>query len=159
MSKDNTSSRRSFLKNGALLAAPLAVATPAVALAADGTKARLRLLEDEAAIREVHREWLRQVNAGERGKVSFDDTIKSVALDLKGSADKIEIASDGIHATGRYPSIAEVETPITSECTISQMLAAQGHGTISRTEPGILTVDYVKTGTAWTIAKAEFAPA
>ena len=159
MSKDNISTRRSFLKSSAFLAAPLAVGAPAIALAADGTKARLQRLEDEAAIREVHREWLRQMNAGERGKVPFDETIKSVALDHKGSTDKIEIASDGVHATGRYASLAEVETPITSECTISQMLAAQGHGTISRTEPGVLTVDYVKTGTAWTIANAEFAPA
>ena len=159
MSKDDTATRRSFLKTGAFLAAPLAAGVPAVALAADGTRARLKRLEDEAAIREVHREWLRRVNAGERGDVPLDETIKSVAIDHKGGVDKIDIASDGIHATGHYASVAEIETPLTSECTISQMLAAQGHGTISRTEPGVLTVDYVKSGSSWMIAKAEFGPA
>ena len=158
MTKD-TSSRRAFLKNSALLAAPIVAGAPAIALAADETRTRLKRLEDEAAIRETHRKWLRQVNAGKPGDVPFDETIKNVAADQEGDADKIEIASDGVHATGHYASIVAIEAPITSECTISQMLAAQGHGTISRSERGVLTVDYVKNGAAWTIAKAGFKPA
>jgi hypothetical protein len=157
MTKDTKSSRRSFLKTSALIAAPLAAAIPTAALADDGTKARLRRLEDEAAIREAYQNWLRQVNTGERSTVAFDETIKSVAADHKGGTDRIEFASDGLHATGRYASIAEIESPISSECTIAQMLAAQGHGTVSRTERGVLTVAYVKTTRAWTIEKAEFA--
>lgn len=158
MTKDTTSSRRAFLKNSALIAAPLAAAVPTAALADDGLKARLRRLEDEAAIRKVHQNWLRQVNTGERGDLAFDKAIKSVAADHEGAPDRIDFASDGRHATGTYAAVAEIETPITSECTISQMLAAQGHGTIARTERGVLKVDYVKSGKPWTIASVAFAP-
>ncbi len=62
MTTDTVSTRRSFLKGGAVAAAPLAVAAGGAAMAEDGRKARLARLEDEAAIRELHQAWLRRIN-------------------------------------------------------------------------------------------------
>ena len=59
----STTDRRSFLKAGALVAAPLATAAPAAALAADGSRARLARLEDERAVEGLHRAFLRQPSA------------------------------------------------------------------------------------------------
>jgi hypothetical protein len=62
--KAKNATRRSFLKNGALLAVPLAAAAaPAAIVADDSLKSRLARLEDEAAIRNLHASWLRQFNA------------------------------------------------------------------------------------------------
>src|SRR5580658_1479488 len=90
MSKHSTATRRMFLKCGALLAGPIAAASvPAMALAKDqvddGLNARLRRLEDEAAIREVHQSWLRQVNAG-AGMALIGASVTRVIADHAGSA-------------------------------------------------------------------------
>ena len=50
MDKTSTTDRRAFLKVGAIVAAPLAVAAPVAALAGDDSKAKLARLEDERAI-------------------------------------------------------------------------------------------------------------
>ncbi|MGC2506997.1 MAG: hypothetical protein WA369_10075, partial [Candidatus Acidiferrales bacterium] len=82
MSKEPDSTRRSFLKGGALLAAPLAAAMPAAMVADDGTKARLAKLENEAAIRALHQAWLRSIDTGARDEVAslFADPTRA-ALD------------------------------------------------------------------------------
>ena len=77
---DKTSTRRSFLKGGALLVAPLAAAAPPAILADDALKVRLARLEDEAAIRELHQTWLRRVNAG------ADDAAARLFADSEGAA-------------------------------------------------------------------------
>ena len=159
MTKDATASRRAFLKKGALLAAPFAAAVPTVALADDGTKARLKRLEDEAAIREAYQAWLRRVNAGGTSEGELDEAIRSIAADLKGAPDALEFTSDGLRATGRYACLVEVETPIVADCTIAQMAVAQGTGTMLRVERRVLTLNYAKADGTWTIAKAEFAMA
>ncbi len=153
MTRDNTSTRRSFLRGGALLAAPIAAASvSAVALADDGSKARLKRLEDEAAIRELHQAWLRQVNAGERGAL-LDDAVRRITADHAGAPDRIEIAADGRSAVGYFDYVVETETPLAEDCTLAQMAHAQGNGTLRRTERRMLTVDYTKTRGAWKIAK------
>ena len=55
--------RRAFLKAGSLAAAPLAMAAPAAALAADdGSRAKLARLEDERAIEALQRKFVRYLN-------------------------------------------------------------------------------------------------
>lgn len=153
MTNDNTSTRRSFLKGGALLAAPIAaVAVPAVVLADDGLKARVIRLEDEAAIRELHQSWLRQVNAGERDAL-LDDAVRRIAADHASAPDKIEIAADGRRAVGHFDCVVEAEAPLPKDCTLAQMAHAQGNGTIRRIERRTLTVDYTKTSGTWKIGK------
>ncbi len=169
MSKEPDSTRRSFLKGGALLAAPLAAAMPAAMVADDGTKARLAKLENEAAIRALHQAWLRSIDTGARDEVAslfadptraaLDPAVRSIAPDHAGAPDAIELAPDGKRAAGRFHCVVETETAIAQDSTLAQMARAQGGGYIRRTERRVLRVDYVKASGAWAIAKAELAPA
>jgi hypothetical protein len=166
MSENTTSTRRSFLKRGGLLAFPLAAAAPAAVMADDGLKARLARLEDEAAIRELHHDWLRRINAGADAATplfadpegtAFDQTVRSIAADHAGQPDAIEVTPDGKSAAGRFQCVVEIETTIAQDCTLAQMARAQGGGFVRRTECRALKVEYVKASGAWAIAKVEFA--
>jgi len=167
MTRNSTSTRRSFLKGGALLAAPLAAAAPATILANDGLKARLARLEDEAAIRELHQIWLRRIHAGADDTITplfadtegttFEQAVRTIAADQTGQPDAIEVAPDGKSATGRFRCSLEVETAIPQDCTLACMAHAQGGGFVRRTERRVLKVEYVKASAAWAIAKVEFA--
>jgi len=167
MSKDAASTRRSFLKGGALLAAPLAaVAAPAAIMADDELKARLARLESVAAIRELHQTWLRWVNSGttaatqlfaDAKRAAFDEAVRGIAADHAGEPDAIEIAADGKSAAGRFPCAVEIETAIAQDCTLAQMAHEQGGGFVRRTERRVLQVQYVRASGAWAIAKVEFA--
>lgn len=173
MTNKLTSSRRAFLKRGAIMAVPLAAAaTPAAVLADDGLKARLARLENQAAIRELHQRWLRQINNVNDGEASHTATpvvasaesailgqrLRSVAADHSGEPDAIEIATDGKSAAGRFHCVVEAETPIAKDCTLAQMAHVQGSGFIRRSDRRVLNVEYAITNGAWSVAKAEFAP-
>jgi hypothetical protein len=167
MSKNTTSTRRSFLKSGALLAAPLAAAAPAAVLTDGGLRARLARLEDETAIRDLHNTWLRQVNSraahtpmprfADPDGIAFAHAVRSIVADHAGQPDSIEIAADGKSAAGRFQCAVEIETRIAQDCTLARMAHAQGGGFVRRTEYHVLKVDYVKSSGAWAIAKVEFA--
>ena len=168
MTKHTSSTRRSFLKSGALLAAPLAaVAAPAVVMVDDELKTRLARLENEAAVRELHQTWLRRINSEADGAatplfadaegVAFDQAVRSITPDHAGQPDSIEIAADGKSAAGRFPCAVEIETAIPQDCTLAQMAYAQGGGFVRRTERRVLRVESAKTSGAWAIAKVEFA--
>jgi len=166
-STDTTSTRRSFLKGGALLAAPLAAALPAAVVADDRLRARLAKLENEAAIRELHQTWLRRINTGagaaatplfaDSEGAAFDQGVRSIAADHAGQPDAIEVAADGQSAAGRFHCAVEIETTIAQDCTLARMAHAQGGGFVRRTERRVLKVEYVKASGAWAIAKVEFA--
>jgi hypothetical protein len=179
MSKDTVSTRRSFLKSGAILAAPLGAVASAAVIADDGLKARVARLEDEAAIRSLHQTWVRKVNsidarnatAGEtaielHGSQSRafdqsdqgDQAVRSIAADHAGEPDAIDIAADGRTAAGRFPCVVEIESEIAQDCTLAEMAHAQGSGFVRRTERRILRVEYVKDSGAWAVAKIEIAP-
>jgi hypothetical protein len=171
MTRDSTSTRRSFLKSGALLAAPLAAAVPAALVADDGLRARLARLEDEAAIRALHQGWLRRINvragagAGDTVAPLFadaegaksDQAVRNIAADHAGEPDAIEIAADGESAIGRFQCAVEIESAIAQDCTLARMAHAQGGGFVRRTERRVLKVEYVKADGAWAIAKVDFA--
>ena len=153
MTNDITPTRRRFLKGGALLAAPVAIASvSAVALADDGLKDRVRRLEDEAAIRELHQSWLRQVNTGDR-EALLDSAVRRITADHAGAPEKIEIAADGRSAVGYFDYAVDVETPLAKDCTLAQMAHAQGYGALRRTERRMLTIDYTKSSGWWKIGK------
>ena len=152
MTKSKTSTRRSFLRGGALLAAPIAaVSVPAAALADDELKTRIRALEDEAAIRELHQSWLRQVNTGERIPL-LEEAVRRITVDHAGASDKIDVGADGRSAIGYFDCAVELEIPLAAECTLAQMAHAQGHGTVRRTERRMLRVDYANISGNWKIA-------
>jgi hypothetical protein len=169
MTAKKTSSRRNFLKQGAMLAVPLAAAAPAAVMADDGLKSRLAKLENEAAIRNLHQTWLRHVNTAATDQAralfadpkgaAFDPTVRRIAADHEAEPDAFEVAPDVKSATGRFHCSVEIETPIAQDCTLAQMAHAQGTGFIRRTERRVLKVDYVKASGAWAIVRAEFSPA
>ena len=159
MSAPATSSRRSFLKGGAIAAAPLAVAIPAAALAGEDHKARAQQLQDKAEIGALHQAWLRKVATGSDASALFADAtaarlpkaIRGVSADHAAEADQIEVAADGLRASGRFAVIAEVETELPRDSTLAQMAHAQGEGVARTTAPRTLQVNYVKADGAWAI--------
>ncbi len=162
-----TSTRRSFLKGGALLAAPLAVGTAPAILADNGLKARVARLEDEAAIRELHQNWLRRVNTSAEDVSDFADRkrapsgpqVRGIAADHAGKPDAIEIAPSGKSAEGRFHCVVEFATAIGRNSTLEQMAHAQGGGFIRNTDRRVLNVKYVKANGAWSIAEVKVASA
>ena len=157
MTQDKFDTRRSFLRSGALLAAPIAAAplaaaaVPAAALADEESKTRLKRLEAEAAIRVLQQSWLRKVNAGERDLL-LEEAVHRITADPTGTPDRIELAADGRTARGQFDCTVELEIPLATECTLAQMAHAQGHGSIRRTERRVLRVDYESMRGTWKIA-------
>jgi hypothetical protein len=163
VSKNGTSTRRTFLQGGALLAAPITVASVSAAALAengsadDGLKARLARLEDEAAIRELHQAWLRQLNAGHGGEL-LDGAVRALSADHAGLADVIEIAADGRSAVGTFDCAVELEVPLAKDSTLAQMAHAQGHGTVRVSERRILSIEYSKIRGTWGIGRVALRP-
>jgi hypothetical protein len=146
--------RRSFLKTGAIVAAPLAVMAPAAAFAADDrSKARLARLEDEKAIEALHRDLVREVNGGKR----------KLAKGLTALADdpahelQIAFAGDGRRASCRRPCTAQFRTEFTGHSTLEQMHRLQGQGQHSREESRELVVEYEKGKHGWIVQRARLA--
>jgi hypothetical protein len=157
MTSNTTSTRRSFLQGGALLAAPIAAASvSAIALADGRLQERVTRLEDEAAIRTVHHSWLRQVNAGERD-AQLGAAVRRITADHAGAADRIEIAADHQSAVGYFDHAVEFETSLPKDSTLAQMAHAQGHGALCRTERRVLTVGYTKVEGSWKLAQVTLA--
>ena len=160
MSTQSTSSRRSFLKGGAIAAAPLAMAVPAAAMAESEHKARAQRLQDEAEIRALHQAWLRKVAAGMDASVLFANpglarlpkAVRGVAADHAGHEDRIEVAVDGLRASGGFATLVDLETELPRDTTLTQMAHAQGEGVTRHTERRLLEAQYVKTNGAWAIA-------
>ena len=157
MTRNTTSTRRSFLKGGALLAAPIAAASvSAIALADGRLQEHVTRLEDEAAIRTVHHGWLRQVNAGAHD-AQLGAAVRRITADHAGAADRIEMATDHQSAVGYFDHAVELETPLPKDSTLAQMAHAQGHGALRRTERRLLRVGYTKVGRSWQMAQVTLA--
>jgi hypothetical protein len=144
--------RRSFLKSGAIVAAPLAMAAPAVALADDGSKARLARLEDEKAIAGLHREAVRQVNRGERQLGAVTALTDDPAQELQ-----IAFADNGGRATCRRACKAGFRTEFTGHSTIEQMHRLQGQGLHEHEEARVLVAEYRKGKDGWAIESLRLA--
>jgi hypothetical protein len=156
MSRNISSSRRTFLKGGALLAAPIAAASvTAAAFADEGLKARVTRLEDEAAIRQLHQAWVRRVNAGERD-VLLDGGVRQISADHAGAPDKINVGADGVSAVGHFNHAVVLETPLVDDSTLAQMAHVQGHGTVRHTERRQLLVRYLKSDGVWRMGTVEW---
>ena len=162
MRDDRDSTRRTFLKGSAILAAPLVMTVPAAAIAADDRAARLQQLEDEAAIRALHQDWLRRVNGRDADMAGLfanagaarclDGAVCGIANAPDARDDRIEIAADGKRATGRFLCLVETESHIAPDSTLAQMALAQGGGVIREQATRLVSADYVKAGDRWAIA-------
>jgi hypothetical protein len=149
-----TTSRRSFIKTGAIVAAPLAVMAPATAFAADGgSKARLARLEDEKVIEALHRDLLGEVSGGER---KLAKGLTALAPDPAHEL-QLAFADDGRHASCRCACTASFRTEFEGTSTIEQMHRLQGQGLHSYDEARVLVADYVKGKDGWAIARVRLA--
>jgi hypothetical protein len=168
MSKTNTTSRRSFLKSGAIAAAPIAaVGVPAAALANDGSKAKLARLEDERAILELHAALLRRVNtaglatSGEffaSGKApSLGKGLRSIAPDPTGESPALTFSEDGGRATQSQAVRVGIAAELEGEGTLVQMARLQGNALEAEVLPRTLVADYVREEGGWAIEKLRLA--
>lgn len=139
--------RRSFLKTGALAAAPLAALAPAAALADDGSKARLARLEDERAIEGLHRASLRQ-------PATFGEDVRAIRQDHEPT---IAIYDDGRSASSRCHCCVERDNAFTGETTVERMARFQGQGSHRHSEERVLVAEYVKNSEGWSIERIKFA--
>jgi hypothetical protein len=163
MSTQGASSRRSFLKGGAIAAAPLAVAIPAAALAAGDHSAHAQRLRDEAEIAALHQAWLRKRATGADASALFAGArtarlgpdIQGVAADHAGPPDRIEVMADGLHAAGRFAVRVDLQTELPRDTTLGQMAHLQGNGVVRHAEKRTLRASYVKQAGAWAIARLE----
>ena len=165
MTENSTSTRRAFLKGGALVAAPLAaIGAPAAAALADDKQDRIVRLEAEKAIRDLHMSWQHHLATGNRAAAAtlYADDKCSCALAGIGSvaaphADSFALAADGRKASASYAATVDIETLIAPDNTLAQMLHAQGEGYARTTEARTLKADYVKTREGnWAIASLAF---
>ncbi len=165
MSTNEMATRRRFFAHaGAALSAPLTVtaALAAQSTAGDGSAARLAALEDANAIRALQREYARLVNAGahadaaglfaEPAAAPIDARLRRLAADRFAAHDVIEVAPDGVTATGLLGCTVETETAIAGSYTLVDMLRVQGEGTVRAVEHRALESTYVKRDGAWKIA-------
>ena len=160
----NTTNRRSFLKAGALVAAPLAAAAPVAVLAGDDSRARLARLEDERAVEALQRKFLRHLNGtGDCGEfiassdaIELGEGMRAIAEDMAHEAE-LTLADDGFSATARCACRVERETEFTGDTTLEQMARFEGHGSHRHVEERVLATEFVKGKDGWTIARARFA--
>ena len=156
--------RRSFLKTGALAAAPLAAIAPAAALADDGSRAKLARLEDERALEALQRKLLRHLNgAGDCGEfivsgdaVDLGEGLRAIIEDSRHEA-VLELADDGRSALSRCPCRVEREAEFTGDSTLERMARFQGQGHHRHEEQRVLTTEFVRSKDGWRIAKARLA--
>ena len=161
MSVASTSSRRAFLKGGAIAAAPLAIAIPAAALAGEDHKARAQQLQDQAEIAALHQAWLRKLATGADASALFadaraarlDPSVQEVSADHAGEADRIEVSADGLRASGRFAVGVVLQTELPKTTTLTQMAHLQGGGMVRHAERRTLHASYVKRDGVWAIAR------
>jgi hypothetical protein len=152
-------SRRTFLKAGAIVAAPLAVAVPVSALAADD---RLARIEDERAVEALHRKFLRHLNGtedcgafiGSSDAVDLGEGLRAIASTHEA---ELELAEDGRSAAARCSCRVEREAEFAGDSTLEQMARFQGHGSHRFTEERVLAMEFVKGRQGWRIAAARLA--
>ena len=165
MDKLSATDRRSFLKSGVLIAAPVAaVGVPVAAMADDGSRAKLARLEDERAIESLQRKFLRHINGAEdcgefiasSDAVDLGQGLHSIAEDIGHEGD-LAFSEDGLSATARCTCRVERETEFTGDSTLERMARFQGQGSHRHEERRVLATEYHKGKDGWQLASARLA--
>ncbi|MGC1270850.1 MAG: hypothetical protein WA842_09680 [Croceibacterium sp.] len=158
MNADMRASRRSFLKSGAMVAAPLAALAPVAALADDGARAKLARLEDERAIEGLQRQVLKKLNGSDdcaelripADAVQLDAGLRAISEDMAHDT-MFDIAADGLTAHSRCTCTVELETSFDGDSTLEQMARLQGHGSHRHSESRVLQTSYAKGKDGWQV--------
>ena len=146
--------RRSFLKSGAIVAAPFSVMAPPP-LSPRMTAARLgsRGSRTSKAIQALHRDLLRRVNGGEH---KLAEGLTALADDPAREL-QIAFAEDGRSASCRRACTARFTTDFTGHSTLEQMHRLQGQGQHSHEEARELVAEYEKGKHGWAIQRVRLA--
>lgn len=156
------SSRRRFLKRGAILAAPVAaMAAPAAALAGDRNKAQLARLKDERALQELQHGVLRQTRQAGRGKIArtIEGATENVAV-IQPDPDAIsalEFSEDGRRATARHICQVELAEDFAGSSSIEHMAQMQGNVLASRAENRMLETFFARHADGWLVRNVKLA--
>ena len=157
--------RRSFLKSGALIAAPVAaIGMPAAALGHDDSRARLARMEDERSLEALHRKFLRHLNGGgdcgefiaSTDAVDLGEGLRTIAEDIAHEPELV-LAEDGLAASARCHCRIERETEFAGDSTLERMARFQGQGHHRHDEQRVLATEFVKDADGWRIARARLA--
>lgn len=166
MSKTTQTSRRTFLKAGALVAAPAAaVGIPVAALAEDGSKAALARLQDERAIEGLNREFLRAFNHGgaeSTARLFADGRAPDLSaqisrLSLADEAAQFSLDSNGATATASFACTVETAEDFEGSDTLVQMARLQGNAADVVTSRKQLSARYAKRADGWLLTEVAIA--
>ena len=149
----SSTSRRNFLKTGAMAAVPVAAGLPVAALAADDSKAALVRLQDERAIEALTRDTLRSFNRGSQGDL-FAKGIARVALD---AAEEPSLVIDGDAATARFACTVDTVLALEGRGTLIDMARLQGNAAATSSTAKTLVARYTRQNDLWTIAALDLA--
>jgi hypothetical protein len=166
MTKTTETTRRSFLKSGALVAVPVAaIGLPAAALAEDGSKAALARLQDERAIEALAHDFVRMFNRGgahgtaslfaNRASPAIGKGISKLNLDLSETPQSVTIAGDGASATARYACTVDIAHDLEGQATIVQMARLQGGAAVTHSARKTLAAHFARAEDGWRIAGVE----
>jgi len=160
----STTSRRAFLKAGAIVAAPIAAIAAPAAFAADPSAARLARMEDERAIEGLMRGFLRRFNgAGDCGEfvasagaIRINPQVQAIREDVRADP-AVAFAPDGRTATLTRPAEVELLTGFEGQSTIEKMARFQGQGSAASTARQRIDADFARTADGWTITRLALA--
>lgn len=151
--------RREALKLGALAAAPVAAFAPAATLAADDSAARLARMEDEKAITDTLRRFVRRFNGSrncarfvaDAGAICIDPQVKAVREDAS-SSPQLAFARDGKSASCKMHAEIEWHSQFSGQTTVEKMARFQGQASAVSRASGQLEAQLARTADGWTIS-------
>jgi hypothetical protein len=161
---DQATSRRSFLKAGAIVAAPVAALAAPAAFAADPSAAQLARMEDERAIEGLVRGFLRRFNGSgdcaefvaHAGAIRIDTSVQAIREDARDDA-ALNFADDGRSASYRRKAEVDLLADFAGNSTLEKMARFQGQGSAVSLAKRRIEAEFVRTGESWTITRLALA--
>lgn len=164
MTAQTDTTRRAFLKAGALAAVPAAgLGLPAAALASDDSKAALARMADERALEGLARDFVRAFNRGGAGAAAplFADgrapMLPVAKLALADEEPQLAISGDGDAATASLACTVEEALALEGEETLVRMARLQGNAAGVQATPKTLRASFVRHADGWRIASVDLA--
>lgn len=164
MSDFSKTDRRSFVKLGALAAAPVVALAPAAAMAGGDSAARLARMEDERAIAALVKRFVRRFNgSGDCGEfvantdaIRIDPQVRAIREDASRDP-QLAFAEDGRSASWKSRTQIELLTQFEGQSTIEKMARFQGQGSAASHASRRLEAQLTRTHDGWTISHVTLA--
>lgn len=164
MHTKNLTDRRSFLKSGAVVAAPLAIIAPAAVMADDGSRAKLARLEDERAIAALTRDFLRQFTGDAAAQcralladncaISLTPGVQRISA-ITAIEDVLLLDDSGTSASASLSCTAHEAHLFEGDTTIERILRWQGDGIHHTQQERALDLAFSKGRGGWKIVQLQ----